>query len=145
MALSASASSSHLEDFVDDLVGTPYQWGGNSKEGFDCSGFIHYVLENFGSKKELSRSSKDMAQEGDRIAKDDLRIGDLVFFNTSGKGISHVGIYIGDGEFAHSASNKGVTVNKMSEEYYAERYEGARRITYGQVYLTMASTENLEK
>ena len=65
---------------------------------------------------------------GKKVAQSDLIAGDLVFFNTNGKGISHVGIYVGDGKFAHSSSSKGVTISALSDSYYAKRYVTARRV-----------------
>lgn len=86
---------------------------------------------------DLPHSSKGQAQLGTTVEKNDLRPGDLVFFNTDGKGISHVGVYVGDGKFYHSATNEGVVITKMTDSYYAKRYVTARRILsddqYGQV------------
>lgn len=128
MSFSAGSAfaSSKMEDAIDELVGTPYKYGGTTTKGFDCSGFTSYVFKQF--KLDLPRSSSSQAQIGKKVDKDDLRAGDLVFFNTSGKGISHVGIYVGDGKFAHSSSSKGVTISKLSESYYVKRYVTARRV-----------------
>ena len=68
------------------------------------------------------------------MAKDQLRPGDLVFFNTDGKGISHVGVYVGEGKFYHSATDQGVTVTKLSDSYYAKRYVTARRVLSDEQY-----------
>lgn len=131
----ASASSS-LNDSVANLLGTRYQWGGTSKAtGFDCSGFILTVFNHYGI--ELPRSSRTQANKGVWVNKNNLRPGDLVFFNTNGKNISHAGIYIGGGKFAHSASNKGVSISKLSESYYAKRYVTARRVTSENQYAHM--------
>lgn len=107
-------------------MGTPYKWGGTTAEGFDCSGFILYVFNQFDVK--LSRTSESQSKEGIEVAQEDLQPGDLVFFNTSGSGVSHVGIYMGDGQFAHSSSSKGVKFNKLSEDYYSKRFVTARRV-----------------
>ncbi|EGL19954.1 C40 family peptidase [Paenibacillus chitinolyticus] len=122
---SASAKST-LSSTIDGLVGTPYKYSGTSTSGFDCSGFTSYVFDRFGI--DLARTSKAQNGQGSSVAKSDLRPGDLVFFNTDGKGISHVGIYIGNNKFAHSATNKGVTKSDLSESYYAKRYVSARRV-----------------
>ncbi|MBP1156957.1 MULTISPECIES: C40 family peptidase [unclassified Paenibacillus] len=131
----ASASSS-LNDSVEDLLGTRYQWGGTSKAtGFDCSGFIITVYDHFGI--DLPRTSRTQANEGVWVSKNNLRPGDLVFFNINGKNISHAGIYVGNGKFAHSASKKGVSISKLSESYYDQRYFTARRVVSDNQYQHM--------
>lgn len=123
---SVSASESTLDSTVDELIGTPYRDAGTTTRGFDCSGFTSYVFNKFGI--DLPHSSAAQNKEGYWIDKSDLRKGDLVFFDTGGKGVSHVGIYLGNGEFIHSASNEGIVKNKLSESYYAKRYVSARRV-----------------
>lgn len=116
-----------LGQAIDEVIGTPYKWGGTTTSGFDCSGFIRYIFDQF--QTDLPRTSSSQALAGTKVDKDELLPGDLVFFNTSGAGISHAGIYVGEGEFAHSSSSKGVTISKLSEAYYAKRYVTARRVT----------------
>ncbi|MBD2845583.1 C40 family peptidase [Paenibacillus sp. IB182496] len=120
-----AGTASQMDGAIDDLIGIRYKYGGTTTSGFDCSGFTSYVFDQFGI--ELPRTSGSQATIGDKVAKSDLRAGDLVFFNTSGKGISHVGIYVGDGKFAHSSSSKGVIVSELESSYYSERYVTARR------------------
>ena len=84
-----------------------------------------------------------MAKKGVKVAKEDLREGDLVFFNTSGKGISHVGIYVGDGKFAHASTSKGVVITALSDKYYAKRYVTARRILSDSTYEKIAVDSRL--
>lgn len=75
---------------------------------------------------------------GDSVSRMEMRAGDLVFFNTTGKGVSHVGIFVGDGKFAHSSSSKGVTISALSENYWANRYVGAKRIMSTDAYESLA-------
>lgn len=135
---STYASKVTLEREVQEVLGTPYQWGGTTTSGFDCSGFILYIMDKFNSG-DLPRTSASQAKAGTPVAKDDLRVGDLVFFNTLGSGISHAGIYIGDGEFAHSSSSKGVRISKLSDSYYRDRYVTARRVVDQSSYSKMIS------
>ncbi|RAV12502.1 C40 family peptidase [Paenibacillus contaminans] len=140
MASSVSAETP-LNAAVDELIGTPYRDGGMSEKGFDCSGFTKFLFDKLGI--ELTRTSRSQNTEGYWVDKSDLRAGDLVFFNTSGKGISHVGVYLGDGVFAHSASDEGVTKSKLSEKYYKERYVSARRVMWDDIY-NQLTTEKSE-
>lgn len=135
-AVSRSANRSaglvKLEDFAKSLLGKPYKYASNGPNSFDCSGFTSYVFKNFGIS--LPRSSKDQANVGEKISKSDLRLGDLVFFDTVGKYdgvISHVGIYLSDGKFIHASSGsnaKKVVISEINEGYYKEKYVTARRI-----------------
>ncbi len=108
-------------------LGTPYRYGGSAPGGFDCSGFTSYVFKQFGIS--LNRTAAGQYSQGSAVSKANLITGDLVFFNTSG-GISHVGIYTGNGKFIHSSSpsSGGVIYSALSESYYASRYVGARRV-----------------
>ena len=127
-----------LNKAVDDLVGVKYQYGGISTEsGFDCSGFTMYLFNQFGI--ELAHQSKAQNTKGYWIPKEDLRAGDLVFFNTDGKGVSHVGVYLGDGTFAHSASDVGVTKTKLDDPYYEKRYVSARRVLWDDLYVQLTT------
>ena len=75
---------------------------------------------------------------GTSVSRDEMRPGDLVFFNTNGRGVSHVGIFVGDGKFAHSSSSRGVTVSSLNESYYANRYLGAKRVMSTSTYESVA-------
>lgn len=139
-ANSTYASGVDLKHAVDEVVGTPYKWGGNTVKGFDCSGFILYIFNQY--DVDLPRTSKAQSEEGVKVSKDELQPGDLVFFNTFGKGVSHAGIYLGNNEFAHASSSKGVRISKLSEDYYEKRYVTARRIISEETYDDMMSKED---
>jgi|WetSurMetagenome_2_1015567.scaffolds.fasta_scaffold152325_2 cell wall-associated NlpC family hydrolase len=109
------------------LVGTPYAYSGNDENGIDCSGFTCKVYEKSMGIK-LPRSTDEQYKVGKDISRDNLGFGDLVFFNTTGKNPSHVGIYIGDDLFAHASLSFGVTISSLQSSYYHKRYVGARRI-----------------
>ncbi len=136
----SAADKSSLLETIDDLIGTPYKYGGTTTRGFDCSGFITYLLKKYDIK--LPRSSRDMAKVGEKVEKADLQYGDLVFFNTNGKSISHVGIYIGDGEFAHSSTSSGVRITALDDKYYKKRYVTARRLSDAKNYELLISEVN---
>ena len=106
--------------------GVKYRFGGATPSGFDCSGFVMYVYNRHGVK--LPRTADKQYEIGRKIRQNDLKPGDLVFFETYEKGASHVGIYQGNGQFVHASSSRGVTVSRLSETYYAKRYLGARRV-----------------
>ncbi|MFM9155111.1 MAG: C40 family peptidase [Polynucleobacter victoriensis] len=111
------------------LIGVRYRWGGNTPQsGLDCSGFVRYVFnDTFGFL--LPRKSAQMSQVGLEIRKDELRPGDLVFFNTMRHAFSHVGIYVGDNKFIHAPSKgKSIRVDDMTKAYWEKRYNGARRM-----------------
>lgn len=105
-----------------------YKRGGHQPStGFDCSGFVRYVF-HLGAGIDLPRTSAGQYREGLQVARGDLRIGDLVFFRTAGKRVSHVGIYLGDDSFIHSPSaGKRVSVSSLSEPYWSRRFAGGRR------------------
>lgn len=110
-------------------LGIAYRYGGNAPdEGFDCSGLIYYSAQTSLGLK-LPRRSADLARVGFKVDRQELAIGDLVFFNTLGRRYSHVGIYLGNELFVHAPSSGGsVRVENMSKRYWASRYNGARRI-----------------
>lgn len=108
-------------------IGCPYKWAGASPKGFDCSGFVMYLFGAHGIT--LPHNSRSMYTFGTAVAKKDLQPGDLVFFYGSNKNvINHVGIYIGNGEFIHSSSSKGVNITRLDSSYYENHYYGAKRV-----------------
>ena len=127
-ASAANITSSQLSAEAKKYIGVKYRSAGTTTSGFDCSGYVQYVYNKLGVK--LPRTSKSMYATGTAVKKNSLVPGDLVFFNTSGSGVSHVGIYIGQGNFIHSSSSKGVSIAKIDDPYYwGKRYIGAKRVT----------------
>jgi cell wall-associated NlpC family hydrolase len=108
--------------------GVRYRMGGTTTNGIDCSGLTQTVYKKWG--KLLPRTAVEQFRKGKPVPKDQLKAGDLVFFkNTYKKGISHVGIYVGDGNFVHAAGvGKGVIVSSLYSAYHLNHYAGARRI-----------------
>lgn len=111
------------------LTGVRYKYGGHSPEtGFDCSGFVRYVFKQATSLS-LPHNALAISRLGQSVSKNELKPGDLVFFNTLKKTFSHVGIYVGDNRFIHSPSSGGkVKIESMQSSYWATRYNGAQRL-----------------
>lgn len=110
-----------------ELINTPYLWGGTTTNGIDCSAFCQRVMK-YALGVDIPRTSIMQSTVGDEVNRESLQFGDLVFFNTMGRRISHVGIYLGEGVFAHSSSSGGVKTNSLDETYYNARYITARRV-----------------
>lgn len=125
----ATATAQDAIDQAMDLLGIRYRRGGASPEaGFDCSGFVSHVFRE-GLGLILPRSSKEMSRSGEVIGQEELRPGDLVFFNTMRKAFSHVGIYLGDNQFVHAPRSGGrVRIEDLRDVYWIKRFNGARRI-----------------
>jgi cell wall-associated NlpC family hydrolase len=115
------------------LLGVPYRYGGNTAEqGLDCSGFVKLVFQQT-TGLNLPRRSDEMSRLGNAVADNDLQPGDLVFYNTLRRANSHVGIYIGNGQFVHSPSSGGkVRTENMNSAYWQKRFEGAKRLDMAQ-------------
>lgn len=113
---------------AEEKLGSTYVYGDTGKAGFDCSGLV-YSIYNDELGISIPRSSITQSTFGQQVSKSDLQEGDLVFFNTTGNGVSHVGIYVGDGKFIHASSGQGkVMTSSLSEEYYQDRYVNATRV-----------------
>jgi len=110
-------------------IGVPYRWGGtNPTSGLDCSGLTQLVFRN-AVGVDLPRTAQEQAGVGSRVSVRELKPGDLVFFNTIGQNISHVGIYVGNGKFLHApASGKLVRIDKLYSNFWKDRYITARRM-----------------
>ncbi len=125
-AIAAASSSSTMISIAQGYIGSPYVYGGTSAAGFDCSGFTQRVFSDGGSS--LPRTTGGQFNVGASVSKDNLQPGDLVFFNTNGKNVSHVGIYIGSTNFIHASTSKGVMISSIYDpHYWGSRYIGARR------------------
>ncbi len=106
--------------------GVPYRFGGSDRSGVDCSGFVRAVYRQHFAV-ELPRTTSQQARKGKKVSRDDLRPGDLVFFRISER-TRHVGAYVGDGEFLHASSSRGVTVSRLGSDYWRQRYWTSRRL-----------------
>ena len=128
--LTASGVAAQVVDTALSFLGYPYVYGGSSPKGFDCSGFTSYIYKQYGYS--LNRTCSGQLDNGTPVAMSELQPGDLVIFkkyaSSSGRA-SHVGIYIGGGEFIHASTAKvGVIINKLSDAYYTTGFVGGRRI-----------------
>ncbi|MFB4163269.1 NlpC/P60 family protein [Alteribacillus sp. JSM 102045] len=126
-AADAGSKADKIEEEGRKLLGTPYSYGGTTPSGFDCSGFTSYVFDKVG--EDLPRTASQQYNVGKSVKKSDLQKGDLVFFSANGSSITHNGIYIGNGDFIHSSSSKGISISKVDDPYYwGSRYKGAKRV-----------------
>ncbi|MDQ5897395.1 MAG: hypothetical protein QG612_1481 [Pseudomonadota bacterium] len=126
----ATETASDLIMSAMNFLGVRYRFGGNAEEtGFDCSGFTRHVFENSVGLL-LPRRASDQAEAAGllTIRKEDLKPGDLVFFNTMRRAFSHVGIYVGDGKFIHAPrTGSSIRVDDMNQSYWTMHFDGARR------------------
>src|SRR5699024_1390157 len=120
-------SASELMNSANSVMGTKYVWGGTTKSGFDCSGFIYWAYNDAG--KEMPRTSTDGYYDRSyHISKSELEVGDLVFFSgTYRPGISHMGIYAGNNEFTHAGSSTGVTTTSLDNPYWSKHFDSFKR------------------
>lgn len=127
--LTGGQTGNSIVEYAKTLLGAPYAYGGNTPRGFDCSGFVQYVMSNFGIA--MPRSSTDQYSIGVRVDKSQLMPGDLVYFKYSAGsyGLNHVGIYVGNGSFIHSPiPGQTVRIDSLAYGYFANYYYGATRV-----------------
>jgi cell wall-associated NlpC family hydrolase len=126
MEINPEAVRQEIQDLVQAWYGVPYEWGGNSKQGIDCSGFVRAVYKRaFGWV--LPRVTEQQGRVGSRIPPNQLRAGDLVFFQPEGK-YNHVGIYLQDNEFVHVSASEGVTKSSLRDRYWSQNFWMSRRL-----------------
>ena len=121
-----SMTNEKLISFLEDWYGTPNQFGGDTKKGIDCSAFTCRLMDSVYNIT-LPRTAKNQYNSSTKVRKQDLKQGDLVFFNTTG-GISHVGVYLGNNKFVHASASSGVMISDLDEAYFKRRYIGAARV-----------------
>lgn len=125
-----AAPADDISMYAVSLVGSPYRLGGTSPDsGLDCSGFVDHVFQQVAGIR-LPRDSRAISEATQRLDESDLQPGDLVFFNTLSHAFSHVGIYLGDDRFVHATSSRtgSVMISRLSDPYWHERFDGARRV-----------------
>lgn len=142
VAPAMASTSNEIEATAKAYLGTPYVWAGTSPSGFDCSGYIQYVFKQQGI--DLPRSAAQQFNVGTSVSKGNLQKGDLVFFTTYKEGPSHVGIYLGNGQFINASSSKGVSIASIDSSYWGERYLGAKRVLSGQQTASVSSYNHSE-
>ena len=127
--VNGSAKGAAIAQYAKQFVGYPYVYGGSSPSGFDCSGFVTYVCNQNGIS--VNRTASARMSNGTAVSKAQLQPGDLVFFNSgnSSKLATHVGIYLGNGQFVHASTpSTGVIISDLNSSYYTNTYVGARRL-----------------
>ena len=115
-----------LYNFIDKWWATRYRYGGTDKYGIDCSAFTGKILSTIYGVA-LPRTAAEQYKTAEKIAKENLKEGDLVFFNTRG-GVSHVGFYLGDNYFVHSSVAAGVTISSLKDDYYSRKFIAGGRV-----------------
>jgi lipoprotein Spr len=123
-----SLNNDALYQMIDPWIGVPYRYGGKDSTGIDCSFFSGIIYQNMYGIT-LPRTSKEQSERVTVLETDEWKEGDLLFFKTGGKQISHVGIYLGNGKFVHASTIKGVTIDNLDFPYYKKRFVFGGRIT----------------
>lgn len=126
----SSSDNKRLYQEIKGWLGVPYKYGGNTKDGVDCSGFVLQIYKSVYKKKVERNSAKIFEKNCRLIDVDDLQEGDLLFYATSKKTlkITHVGIYLKDNKFAHASSSKGVVISDITEDYFINHFYAAGRV-----------------
>lgn len=130
-----------LYNFIDTWWGTPYKLGGATKKGIDCSAFTQLLLSSIYGIK-IPRTAYAQKTIVVPVEPEELKEGDLIFFNTRGRGISHVGIYLQNNKFVHAASSSGVMISSLTENYWSKKYAGAGRAVEEEIAGTIDRKEN---
>ena len=127
--LEASGASREILMYTLGLLDVEYQFGGaNPEAGLDCSGMVAYIYQNAVGVK-LPHNAAKIAELAQPVSQENLRVGDLVFFNTMNRPFSHMGLYIGDGKFVHAPrTNSAIRADFLDNSYYAARFEGGRTL-----------------
>ena len=121
-----------MRTFMRPWASTPYRWRGQTRNGADSPGFTAAVYREQHPPIVIPRLASDQHEVGIPVELSDLRYGDLVFFDKYGDGrITHVGLYVGNGLFAHATCGRGVVTSRLDEPYYQARYRGAKRLASG--------------
>ena len=118
-----------MHEAIDSYLGTPYQFGGTSHRGIDCSGLVRRVYQSVGV--DLPRRAEDQLKQGTQVGRSGLRFGDVVFFRKVSRkgrdGTLHVGLYMGEDRFVHASKARGVIVDSLKREHWQRLFLGARR------------------
>lgn len=123
---SVNETKASLQQAYQEWKGTPYQWGGTTLRGIDCSMFVNTVFDDYFGV-DLPRTTRAQLSAGKGVRRSAINTGDLVFFRTGRKTL-HVGIMVNRKEFLHASTSKGVTISRIGKNYWADRYLAGRRI-----------------
>jgi LysM repeat protein len=139
----ADTSDSTLEKVAFNYLSIPYRFGGSSRRGIDCSAFVQQVFREM--DVQLPRSAREQFRIGEKVERDQMQKGDLLFFRTYARFPSHVGIYLGDGKMIHASSRSHrVVVTSIDHPYYRKRFIGAKRISLLDAEQPSSSSEPVE-